>query len=973
EPCEIIYRMEPIYSGESISTALHISGKNYQFDITLCDSETNPQPIDIIPHVFSFNRPWNYICSSITLDASTGESASATILGSLKLPLDPTYTGESADLTNLGLDISFTNMKGYTGEEADVDFFTRPFVTFDIQNLSGEYGETDIYRSIFIGTDITYTGEEVDADMETIGPINPITDSYTGEEVDADFAITAILNPLMYSGQEVDADLKDDPLIELENPTIDTGEEVDTDLEIFQAPALTLDSMYGGELGSSYLNVTYALSSITYTGEYAEFSVLNLDTVFAVDYNTGEEADADIKTNSPDDLEPNADSGEYSDAFVATSLVLFPRTYTGEYSNGAMSTIPAIYFAPKSYAGERAEIDELIEETEYYIAIGGEYSDAGLSREISFTPYSNWTGEEVKTEALNLEFTIFEANSLINGQSMSVVFTTIAGPSLAFDSMWTGEYAESETGILYYPIFILDTIIGSQVMYDGLGGAGGLNFCTDCCPIPNQFGENDDPLIFDVRPQDREVWGRCGPDEDTQFHTSLTAGIRFEPIAYHGEYVKSYIDKQYMAFGEMDGSCDDVLEFCEPLVCIDGKDREGEDCVHDDLYWLYNRTPIPTKLPRVNELEPVITTGERIVLWWEPVDDFVSRMEQKFTVDLTLPSLVDTFYTGEDFIISLSYDESDWKYPFKLNRGGEQGYFTFEANENMRFCPGYLIPRGDNVIFDFASAIFTECFGYFAKTGEMVKPVDLLSEAGMSARSTKNGQVMKFLLRVTGPWELNSTNGQKFRFELSTTVLIKPNRIKSGQSALAHLYRPPTYWTMASGEMARLAQLDVSLPGISWITEDGCIENIFNPLTEDGDIDLEYENFERCVEFMPYFGKVEAICDDSVYIYHVIIRPEMMGNNFVVDKISFATEKLFNLECNSGEDVYIQEYVGEDGAEINVDLETFPVIPLDDFKLMGTGENSFSILNTTNTFEFELYSSEEADAIVNGELVLEFG
>jgi len=982
---------------ESCQKELIVSGKNHNFDIMLCAGETNPQPVDFDPHTFSFNRPWNYVCEAITLHGYTGESCLASILSGIKLPTNSNYTGEEAHTNYLSLDISLTNARIYSGEETELlSFDTRPAVNFQFDCYQSEDVIFDLYRTLHLDTDISETGEELlDDYLLTTPPIRFEYDFETGEETDATLSRTVVLLSTMLHGEEGLFDLKLDPLIELENPTIETGEEMFADVEYKQAPSM-FPFAESGESGLSYLNVTYAMKSVAESGEYSYTIALNLDTTIEMLGESGEYSYAIFTDNSPDDLQPVVSTGELGSSKINTQLIFYPyRNYTGEYIHLAFETSPFSGIEAKGLDGAECVISELFEETEYYLSDNnGESADVTLAREISLLFDAGHSGEQSEVSTINLDYIILEANSFNNGQSayMPEFFVT-PGPQFGLDFM-TGEYGQSETNILYYPILYPEIIVSSQNMRDGFGGAGGLNFCpSDCCSNNELISSPNNIIVkgldFDLRPQDREPWGRCGPDQDTQVSFNLTRGVRFFPNISVGESIVSYIDRKYFMFGNMNSYCetfesaDDCIlgenEFgepceniCSPPVCIDGETREGEPCIQEDLYWLYNRNSVKNKIPRTDYLEFDFITGESNILWWEEPDDLLSLMAQKFSVDLIISPWIDDFVTGETMIVSLSFDDADWKYPFRQNRGGQEANFTFESNEYFRFCPGYLIPEGDNVIFDFASPIFTECFGYFTKTGEEVKSVELFTRIGVGMFA-KTGERVKWNLTTIGPWLLRGYNGQKAKASLTTTITLFP-RIRVGERATFWLNVPIPYYEGYSGESGRLAQFDISLPGISWINEDSCIPNVYNPLTEDGDLDLEYENFDRCVEFLPYFGKLEAVCDDSVYIYYNILTPYMIGNNIFFSEPMLATEKNFVLEIETGEIVFHYEFNVETGERGKCDLEISPSLILDLDENRGE-QNSYGTMVISGQISLEVEFETGELAEINFDepvLILEF-
>ena len=921
---------------------LEISGKNKQYNFTMCSGETNPEPIDIDPHDFGFNRPWDYLCDTMVGDVYTGEFGYATLQGAITLPLSRNFTGESADVVNMVLAIQFEPYV-YTGELVVKDEFleTNPAEDFEADADTGESADADLFREIEFKEVYPYSGESADGDLEINLPDIMDHDQFTGEIAEGTLIGSSVLFPnFQYTGESGDGDLLIDPLVNIGEPLAESGEFAYSDLLDNPSSEMIAD-VYTGEAFKDYtMNTTKALYPDVYTGEFADVIKLSINTTLQGDAESGENADSDLETFEPDELEPFVETGEMGDTDLAVSLLMFPRTHTGESVYTDLEIIPFIPWDWGSmYSGESVLVTELVEQTQYAIARGGESADViSLQTVPSFYPIA-LTGEN----GYSLISTSIGFNVYADTGESGLVESLYVTPGQEFEAeMLSGELGQADTNILNYPIFRLNVIISSQTMYDGLGGAGGLNFCPDdCCDSVDDAGY----LIFDARPSDRPSYGQCGPYESTEMIMNLTCGVRFDAEAYTGESGIYYIDREYLPFGDMPGSCDDYQgdDICSPDVCYypQGVDPNGDPCIKDDLYWLYNEAHPPVLL-RTPVFEPVASSGEFGIVWWEDKDDFLSLMTQQMRVDLVVSNFGDV-YTGEKASFDLQIYEADWKYPFRQTANNFQADFNFEANEYFRFCPGYLIPEGDNVIFEFASPIFLDCFGYFGKTGESVSDLELVTISGPRI-DQYSGESAKASLHVVGPWLLKTWVDMRAEADLIVTQNIFPN-IYTGEQGRAKF--PDRKVLQYSGEWANLAELAQSLPSVKWVTESGCISNIYNPLTPDGDYDHDYENYDRCVEFMPYFGRVVAECTDE-FVYYIHLLPETMGNNMEASA-SMARQPLFDLKMYTGESLSFQEYIAETGESIELDLETFQTIPLE-LELIKGDQRAYATINLPNRY-----------------------
>ena len=902
---------------------LEIYGKNYQFNISLCSNETNPEPIDIIPHDFALKLPWDYLCDVLSPYGYSGETSIVTMQSGINLPVSKNYSGEVSFTNDLVLSIRF-NLDNYSGEYADADVEIKPASNIDATAEVGEYADFELFRTIEFDVLDNYSGEYTDVDLLDNPPdyFDSITE--TGEYSDADFIVAGVLYPeYNYSGEYSDTDLTDDPLIELEAPLVETGEFAFTEILDNPSSEMKMNFLTGEYADGDELATTTTFNPIVYACEYADIEKININVTFDGIAYSGEYADNDFQNNTPDNLEADVDSGEYADSELNIQLTLFPRGITGEIADADMVIRP---FEPWDWGiietGENSYVTELFEQTEYLIATSGEIADAEISTIIAFEPLI----ESGEYGHVAISFTTAFDSDIESGE-IGIFDTLYVTPGQMFEADgYSGEMVESDTNILHYPIFLTEKIISSQTMYDGFGGVGGLNFCPiNCCD------DNTGELVFDTQSYDRDPWGRCGPIDEIKITVNLTGGVRFDCDVYTGETVESYIDQKYFPFFDMIGSCDEATEeVCQPLVCENNRDIDGEYCEHDELYWLYNDHN-PPYIGKTDLLEATATTGERSYTWWEAEDDYLSLMEQYFRVDLYVQSMLQPIYAGESAIISLSTEDSNWKYPFRPVGQNQVAEFTFEANEYIRFCPGYLIPEGDNVIFDFASTIFTDCFGYFGKTGESLSNIHLTIQSGAGALPV-TGESVDANLTVPGPWELNVESGQIADADFSVYLAIYPI-ISVGESVKATI--EPRAVLNYTGEAPYVAELAISLPSVKWIS-DGCINNVYNPLTPDGDWDYSYDSYGICIEYRPYVGKLEAVCTDE-YIRYIHPLAKVMANNIKAE-VGLSANKFFEVDFYSGESVIIQQYTAESGEVSECDIEVYPTIKI--YPILITGDQN---------------------------------
>ena len=356
---------------------------------------------------------------------------------------------------------------------------------------------------------------------------------------------------------------------------------------------------------------------------------------------------------------------------------------------------------------------------------------------------------------------------------------------------YSGEYADGDSdGILDYILMEFNDILTGQTAYDGLGKAGGINFCNICCcPIPQ-----GDMVVFDYTENSIEVWDECGPETEVVASAELSVAVRFHIDTYQGEYSQGTIGIEYTE-----------LEF-------------------------------------------------------------------------------DPIFSGENI------------------------HVTREALETIRFCPGYLIPDGDNTIFDFASNINIGCYGYFTYAGEKIENSFLKTVQSLFPIAYA-GEYAKCTIYTTIPpppyiWKFKAWTGEVAKFNFNELF---PEIVGQGEYSAVALERRK--YLGYTGEKATCI-LERWYPTVEWITPtDLCIPNEYYPLKAPDyrDLDYDYENYLICVEDMEYKGQVEAKCihfDEDTLTNYPFIVPSVMFYDQRMSVDLKATKVIQVNDVHSGEGVH---------------------------------------------------------------------
>jgi hypothetical protein len=195
-------------------------------------------------------------------------------------------------------------------------------------------------------------------------------------------------------------------------------------------------------------------------------------------------------------------------------------------------------------------------------------------------------------------------------------------------------------------------------------------------------------------------------------------------------------------------------------------------------------------------------------------DDFLAINAQSATMDLTVSSIV-TFNNGQDCNITLSFDEADWKRKFNKIGTGAEASMTFAPEIWTRFCKGYLIPTGNNVIFDFANEDFYDCYGYFGDSGQ-VADASLSVELALPIDELRNGQYAETFHREYNPNIYLDAIIVGQSAHIYNGKALELNTIEVGQSASVAFER--RQYNASNGQGAVFRDLAMTEPNVKFIT-----------------------------------------------------------------------------------------------------------------------------------------------------------
>ena len=802
-----------------------------------------------IPAVGTFNFDFNIdltTCGNVdlgvgdfnlTLCDQSSENVDFNLLectiGSIDYLEFPVKSGSSVDFT-IQIEQGFSP-QFYNSQESDFSLSYTPTIDF-IQAFNGQQTEIDLKDSPAALIDVDQgNGSSADNDLTTA--IQFAIDHSHGQ----------VAQPFIFTTAEFDSLAAD----------AQNGTELIVDL--YSTIAFESDNSTGQS--SDYDLTTDAISSFEvdfYTGQDSEASITNPDLI-DIEVYTGASSTIDtISFPVIHEYENLQYTGASSSVDIGRTLSIYPRGFHGttaeEYE---LTTRDAINLDVDFYNGQFNEVDTLTEDEWHfknYVGASSEIDEMAVELAMEFVA---GTGQQTETDYLSYTATLDVDNS--NGATSLVeeIFIDL-GAEIDVD-FYTGQSFEAEDDIAIYQTFEFRPINNGTLMYDGWGGAGGINFC-----ITTQ--DHSMEYSFDARDTDPNAFDYCGSKSFIKIDVDLLTNPRLEFDSYTGQSVEFAIPQKFTGFG-----------------------------ITDDDPRLYF-TPILYLQPSA-EIDVTFMHGQSSVEMNSHPDDFLAINSQSCVFDLVVQPIVQ-FETGQSFEVNVNFDEADWKRGIQLGGNSQSSSFEFEPNICVRFCEGYLVPTGNNVNFDFANVDFLECFGYFGKQGQSSE-FSISTELGLPIDVNYTGQYM-----TTNPDDYDPNlypepngNGQYSRW--ANGQAFDATEGNNGQLMLFAMER--SAYTAGTGSSSVLWELTESVPSMRFITDTGCLENQYYPLTPDGDVDLTYVQIGEAVEFEPFWTRLEGECLD---IYTTVLR--LAGQVVQAGQVSsctLATDSTIEINIKNGQEV----------------------------------------------------------------------
>lgn len=859
--------------------------KNLEFDLNLCINTLNP-PLDYSeqdPHDLEFLADYTETCDPFRFFAYHGGAAEATILDIVEFTGINAYGGEYSDM-DIQVTPHFTGV-GYGGALNEIDLTIFTALELDIDYYSGHNTECDLAAFKIIYDVDGYHGAYGDLELEVPKPVELDLFNYHG----GTHEITLSTFPIIqvdsgYHGAYGDLDLDTSPSQPIEADAYHGGYGVgdmivypqfscdayhgsygECDIELAPSEGVGIVNAYHGGYADAFMNVTFALYPEGYSGAYAD---AELSTSLALESNfySGAYGDCDFTDVPPPELEPIVYHGAHS-IFNSLSITvaMYARGYGGAYSDSDLETSPGEPYSFDCYGGALNEIDNIENDPWNFFAYEGAYSEAGLSPQVNIGPADCYGGEYGEDVELNYDFVALDIDAYFGSAGIQDALWLPPPPTFNLNG-YGGEHCAVEAYILIYPTFKV-RFIHDLAMYDGVEGLGGLNFCesdnlnchakypalcsantldtTESFPLPlDGDWSNYDPHLYTRFDETGfSPFYPCNENHGTgHMEFELATEQRLDCEAYHGADARFFIERELSSFGDVPP---------EVLYSENGQgDRQDHiDNTHlQDFFQFY------------------AYGGEWGVTWFNGPDDFIIITGTHGDTNLTTYDNLPPggfVYAGEAAIQNnLSVYKPEWREYIKEMHFGSWVDIDFNPEIWMRFCPGYLIPEGTNVVLDFGSTDNTDCFFYSA-AGGFRADFELFATMHPQLRSY-SGEYARSSLDVQTKWTLYARHGQLMQQASEPTMSVD---FRDGSYVLGQFYDAPTFGY--HGAHAVLDALIVAGPAVEWRTETGCLPNEYVPLTESGDIDYEaLEPDENGVlhwptvpvEHMPYFTPLLAEC-----------------------------------------------------------------------------------------------------------------
>ena len=856
-PCiELPIRVENVHSTE-VEIEFTVD-KGFQYNFVLCPNETNP-PADYSEyeegelHLFEFENDYLYPCEKFEFDFYAGHNTEVAIFQEVLIGLVDGFSGAEAtgDVQN---NVRFY-ADGYGGAYADEDLTVPKPADVSHDHYSGAELEADLLTiQIFYDVD-GYAGHNTESDIEVPKPYEFQFDFYAGHNTE-DGLLTAPVFQMEsgYHGHYNEPiDLTDFPAIQIDMdmysgstmedlvftlvpafyPDAYHGSYGDGELTTFESEGIgVIDNPHGGYADAT-MAVTFALYADGYHGSYAEFANLSFPTTFEVDVYGGENTELDFTVVGPPEFDGDVYVGSYMENFdMNVTKALYPRAYGGSYGDLDLTDAPAQEISIDAYHGGNGVLDELDEENWNMWNYHGSNVDVDINIQVNM-PADIEHGAYVDDFELNYEYVNLPSDAAQGIYSIitAVGFEVPEGPSLSFTA-YHGAICDAFPTILIHETFKV-RFVHDYAMYDGFGGMGGLNHCvsenlscsdgTDTCPDPDTAIRFDYPINGNLAEYESELnivfdddgflpWNPCNSVHGSGYlEVDLHCFPRLDVEFQAGNNTEIYMKQKLTSFGDV------------PDNILYSENGEGDRQDHIDTSWL----------PRTFEV--VFETGQTVIAWWDEEDSVTGWIGSSVDFELTQVPLWDSVATGlHAEVLSLAGTKPNWFYAMGEFSVGHDVWMDFDPEIWFRFCPGYIVPIGNNVVFEFGSEINEDCSEWAASGGERMECV-LANFVQMGARNY-SGEYAKATLSVQTIWLLYARHGHNMYAYIPSTVDFTANAYHGHVGPYVEFEILPIIG--AHGIAMEIDDLVITGPAIEWITPEGCLPNEYLPLTGDNDLDF---------------------------------------------------------------------------------------------------------------------------------------
>jgi hypothetical protein len=668
--------------------------------------------------------------------------------------------------------------------------------------------------------------------------------SYSGENTYSDLLKSVLVSPDFQDGEENVVDLDTHPSFSLGIISFTTGEVLQP-VEIYNWTMIPQDYVSGEYSNADVeINLPDILESNNYGGEYAELDLF-VTPHFSYDYYVGENLDANLTLFPSIDLGTvNARAGEVSEDFdLYTYRLLGHVYYGGELTQFDISYVVNPGSPGDGYGGENLnDVALSTKDALPSIAYGGEYGNAYLSTSQALEPLAydgqlaasdlqprppvqfsinGYSGELLELPYIN--YTTKIGTFSYGGEVNEVTITTFPSPGLSL-LFYTGEYGEASIQVSK-PIGVFNHIGGETGVVDTIDflenykfPAGEnllLDLRTETVLSLGYYDGARNSIDLTIRPSEGIGLLRARGGEEAVADTLKTMQHHdLYVVFWHDTHIQVDIDSQTYFDLTTDSCCGGPRPWFGQNFRIEMDFAEYPDQIHD---------------------------GDHIV----------------FHVDLSCrPRFKFQAHGGEytDFIDRTVYIAEDYEGKPQINfTSGEKFSLTsFESKLNIRLCKGYFIPSGHNIIIELTDVLDENCYVDRIYTGESARAI--LRNTRTLAHQNYSGERLSFDLMVYPPWLFITHGGERLDFNLSTTISITSDSTHTGSRMSLNFYEPD--WVGHEGQTASASMtLEVQIE----FTEEGCLDNEYIYMNEDGD--PIPEKFEPTpIELYPYQHNIKTRC-----------------------------------------------------------------------------------------------------------------